>query len=153
VVRSVIGAKMLGVAAAWWQPLVAILASIGLGGMLRTMLDYRSRARKQTDDMATTMVKQLSDRVKAVEQASSQERALCDAQLSVLRHRMNNLAGSFDGLLLLIEMAPEKAPEFVVRIKEQRMAQEKAEAAERSSVRAAMIAAAGGCPPSDIDPS
>jgi hypothetical protein len=130
-------------AVGYWPLIVAFLGSLGLGGMLKSWLDYRHKARKQTDDMATAIVATLTGRLDAVEAQQAQERALCEANLGVLRHRMNNLSGSFDGLLLLIEMAPEKAAEFVARIKEQRAAQELAEAAEKAAVMTATLTAAG----------
>ena len=127
-----------------WPSIVTASAGMGLGGLLKTLLDHRRACRLQTDEVAMSLVQQLTRRVETVEAGAAQERAICDANLAVLRHRVNNLSGSFGSLLLMIEMAPERAREFAARIKEQRAAQEQAEAAEKASVAAAAITIA--CP-------
>jgi len=62
---------------------------LGLGGMLKSWLDYRRSMRKQSDEVAMNLVTQLTKRIETVEASAAQERALCDANLSVLRHRVN----------------------------------------------------------------
>jgi hypothetical protein len=98
--------------------------------------------RRDGDAMAMNLVEQLTRRVETVEASAAQERVLCDANLAVLRHRVNNLSGSFDGLLLLIEADPARAREFVAHIKERRALQEQAEAAEKAALTAATVQAA-----------
>lgn len=122
-------------------PVIATAAGgLGMGGLLKTWLDYRRAARRQTDEVAMHLVQQLNARIGTVEAGAAQERAICDAQLSLLRDRVNNLSGSFASLLLTIELAPDRAREFAARIKEQGAAQEQAEAAEKASIAAASTA-------------
>lgn len=137
---------MAGISA-HWLTVLGILGTLfggaGLGGMLKTWLDHKRGVRKDTDEVALTLVGQLKARVESLEAASDRERVLCDAKLAVQRHRINNLSGNFDALLLLIEMAPEKAAEMVAKIKERRAAQEQSEAIEKATLAAVGIQAAG----------
>ena len=125
-----------------WPSIVTAGAGLGAGGLVKTWLDHKRAARRATDEVAMTLVGRLTQRMESVEANAAQERALCDANLAVLRHRVNNLSGSFDGLLLLIEAAPERAGEFVTRIKERRAEQERTEAAEKANVAAVALAIA-----------
>ncbi|MEJ7933476.1 hypothetical protein WG907_04290 [Sphingobium sp. AN558] len=130
---------MAGLSATWFAVLGLIgtlIGGAGLGGMLKTWLDHVRGRRKDTDEVALTLVNQLQTRVTSLEDSSDRERKLCDAQLAVQRHRINNLSGNFDALLLLIEMAPDKASEMVAKIKERRSAQEQAEAVEKATLAA-----------------
>lgn len=122
-------------------PAIATAAGgLGAGGLLKTWLDHKRAARRQTDEVALSLVEQLKGRVGTLEAGAAQERALCDAHMAVLRHRVSNLSGSFDSLLMMAEMAPEHAQAFAARIRERRAAQEQAEAAEKAAVAAAVIA-------------
>lgn len=135
---------MLAKAQTFWPMILTVFTAIGgmgVGGMLKTWLDHKRGTRKDTDDVAMNLVQQLSARLKKVEDSAAQADALCEARMSVLRHRMNNLSTSFDGLLMLIEMAPDKTGEFVTKIKERRVQQEQTEAAERATVNAAILQA------------
>jgi hypothetical protein len=123
-------------AAPW---IVAILGAGGIAAVIKVVLDYLTKARKQTDDMATTVAELTMSRLKSVERHG----IICEANLAHNRHRLNNLSGSFDGMLLLIEMAPEKTQEIVARIKEKRAADAAAEAIERAEILAAAVAAVG----------
>lgn len=125
-----------------WPGIATAGAGLGIGGLVKTWLDHKRAVRRASDEVAMALVEQLTARVESVEASAAQERALCDANLAVLRHRVNNLSGSFDGLLLFIEMAPERAREFAARIKEKRAAQEQVEAAEKASVAALALAMA-----------
>jgi hypothetical protein len=130
-----------------WVALLGILGTLfggaGLGGILKTWLDHKRGVRKDTDEVALSLVNQLKQRVETLETASERERVLCDARLAVQRHRINNLSSNFDALLLLIEMAPEKAAEMVAKIKERRAAQEQAEAVEKAALAAVGMQAVG----------
>jgi hypothetical protein len=132
---------------------MGFVGTAGIGGLLKTWLDHLRGKRKQTDDVAMNLVQVLSQRVATVEDQSAQERALCDANLTVLRHRINNLSMSFNGLLLVMELSPDKAGEYVARIKEQRAQQELAEAAEKAAVTAASVSSARAAPLPDLDPA
>lgn len=104
---------------------ILALAGSALGGggivaVVRPFLDYLKTKRGQTDEVAMELVEKLQARIERLEEAASTERQLCDAKLAVLRHELRNIEGSFDSLMLAIEVAPEKAAEVVAKIKEQR---------------------------------
>lgn len=142
--------ELLRLPAGWFgyvALIVAALGSIGLGGMLKTWLDHKYKSRKATDDMATAIVDHMTRRLSSVERHGR----ICEANLGVLRHRLNNLSGCFDATLLLIEMAPEKSADLVQKIKELRQTQMLAEAAERAAVMAAAIAPEDGVGPPPPD--
>ena len=126
-----------------WLNIIPLLLGggglVAIGGILKTWFDHKRGMRKDTDEVAMKLVAQLQERVAAVESSAERERALCDARLAVLRHRLNNISTMFDGLLLLIEAAPDKAASMVEKIKERRALQEAAEAAEKAAVEAAAI--------------
>jgi hypothetical protein len=90
------------------------------------------------------LVEKMTARIENLEVKADRDKAICDANLSVMRHRINNLSSSFDGLLLLIEMAPEKASQFVAEIKRRRAEQAMQEATEKSTVMAKTVDAARG---------
>jgi len=121
----------------------ALFASGGIGFAVKTVLDHLRAKRKASDDVAMTLVQQLNDRVRTLEAARDGDRALYDANMAIMRHRMNNLKQSFDGLLMLIEADPRRAGEFVAKIKEMRVKQEAEELAEKAAVQAARLAATG----------
>lgn len=123
---------------------IGALGSIGFGSMLKTWLDHKFRFRKQSDDMATAIVNSTTQRLKTAERHGR----VCEASLTFMRHRHNNLSGSFDSLLLFLEVAPEKLPEFLPRIREQRREQMHAEATERAALMTAALAG-DDVPPAD----
>lgn len=82
-------------------------------------------------------------RIEKLEARIEEQRVSYEAEISILRHDLNNVRASFDALLLLIESAPEKAAEHVERIKSKRKEQDANQAAEKATIRAARIVAAG----------
>lgn len=126
----------------WGAALFTFLVGGGLGTLLSTIFTHRRGVRESTDDQAVKLLEQQAatiERLTALEKDAEHERALCEAQLSVLRHRLNNLDANFDAFLLLYEIAPEKAPEFVAKFKEQRAVQRQAEAIEKAAVIGAQV--------------
>ena len=99
-----------------WLPVLTGIGGGGLGAGLRPVLDFYRIKRQQTDEIAVGLVEKLQARVDSLERGAEQERQLCDAKLSVLRHELRNVQGNFDALLLAIEVAPEKASEVVAKI-------------------------------------
>jgi len=123
---------------------VALLVGAGgFGALVKTILDHLRARRKASDDVAMALVGRLSTRVESLEASSLRERELCDAQLSVLRHRMNNMSSLFDGVLWVLKAAPDKAASLVADIERRRAEQERAEAIEKAALAGAKIAAAG----------
>lgn len=118
--------------------IATVLGSVGLGGMLKTWLDYRRGMRQGTDEVAMGLVDKLTKRVETLEREQAHERAVCDANLKVMRHRLNNVAATFDSLMMMIELAPDRASEIIKLVKERRAAQETMEGMERAAVAAAI---------------
>ncbi len=86
---------------------------------------------------------ELSERVTLLEQRLERREAEHASEIAIMRHRLNNMTGCFDALLMLIETAPDKAMEAVEKIKEMRARQILAEAQEKAIVAGAKIQAAG----------
>lgn len=120
--------------------LLSALGGLGLGTWFKAYLEHKRGTRKDTDEVPMGLVQRLTERVETVEASAAQERRVCDASLAVMRRRINNLSSNFDGLLMIVELAPEKASEFVARPKERRTQQGATEAAERAAVLAATVA-------------
>lgn len=121
-------------AAPW---IVAVLGAGGIAAVVRVILDYRRSARKQADDMASQVVGVAMGRLKSVERHA----IICDANLAYTRHKASNLGSTIDSMLLLFEVAPERQPEIIAKLKEKRARDEKSEAVERAAILAAAVAA------------
>lgn len=67
------------------------------------------------------------------------ERAQHEAELSIFRHRMNNLDQCLTMLLMLIEQDPDKAREAAARVRTMRERQEADERAEKATINAARV--------------
>jgi|SRR6187402_124559 len=113
---------LLDQAPAWTALCGAAMGGGGVGAGLRPVLDYLRGRRRQTDEVAMGLVGRLQARIERLEENQVAERALCDANLSVLRHELKNVQGNFDALLLAIEVAPEKAAEVVAKVTARRVA-------------------------------
>ena len=120
-----------------WPSLATAGAGLGAGGLVKTWLDHQRAVRRASDEIAMSLVQQLSARVASVEASAAQERALCDAHLAALRDQVGCLSGLFDNLLIVAELAPERVREFAARITERRARQEHAEAAVTAPAPAA----------------
>ena len=81
------------------------------------------------------------------EQQRDAERTRHDGEMSVLRHRANNLDFCLDLLLNLIETDPAKAQDAARRVREKRAEQKTLEVQESAAVTGAKIIAAGTTPP------
>lgn len=89
---------------------------------------------------------ELRQRVTDLEARLDKDRVQHEAERKIDRHRINNLTQCLEALLLLLEVAPEKASEHVAKIKEMRERQAANETVEKSAVQAAAITATGGKP-------
>lgn len=89
---------------------------------------------------------ELRSRVDELERRLDAERTRHEAERAIDRHRINNLTQCLDALLMLLEVAPDKAAEHVAKIKEMRERQARLENAEKAVVQAAHITAAGTAP-------
>lgn len=118
-----------------WAALIAILTLLGV--IARQIVPWK----RSTLDAEAVFRADLINRVTRLEKTLDRERSRHNAEISLDRHRLNNVTQCFDALLLLIEMAPDKAMESVQRIKAMRSEQLKREAEEKAIIRAAEIAA------------
>lgn len=137
--------------AAHWPTLLTAIGGLGAGSILKTLLDHRRGMRRATDEVAMGLVAQLRERIVSLEAGAAQERALCEARLALLRHRVNNLAGAFDSIVLLIKAAPERAAELIKLVEDMRARQETAEAVEKAALQSAIIAAVSPHAPASAD--
>lgn len=109
----------------------------------------RDERRADIDSMAAR-IKTLEDRLDR--QAAAHQAIIAakdaqhDAELSTMRHRMNNLDQCLTMLLALIEQDPAKAQVAASRVREMRERQEATEKAERATIHAARITAASPVP-------
>lgn len=85
---------------------------------------------------------ELRGRVEELERRLEQDRTQFETQRMIDRHRINNLTQCLDALLMLLEVAPEKAAQHVAKIKEMRTQQTHNETLEKSTVQAAAVATA-----------
>jgi hypothetical protein len=134
---------MLSKAQTFWPMILSVftvIGGMGIGGMLKAWLDHKRGVRKQTDEVALTMLAQVNARVEVLETAREQDHAQCEKQLAVHRHRINNLASMLDSLLMLWDMPAAKTKEAVQRIRERRAQMERAEAIEKPVVASSLVA-------------
>lgn len=118
-----------------WTAGLMALANILIGGLLVAIVKTRPALKKIANEREASLLEE-----RAEEMAAMRERLeRLEAERSVDRHRLNNVTQCLDALLLLLETAPEKAAQHVVRIKEMRAAQMAAEAAEKGAISGAAI--------------
>lgn len=110
------------VSAAWTASWAAFFVTLGI--LIRQMVPWR-KARLEAD-------KQLRDdlisRVQRLEHQLDRQQTRHNAERALDRTTLSNVTQCFDAMLLLIELAPEKAAETAIRIRDMRAAQMKAEA-------------------------
>jgi hypothetical protein len=106
--------------------------------------------RKQSIDAAQAFRDELLLRIESLEEKLEASRIRegvtqrrHEAERALDRHRLNNVTQCFDAMIMLLEASPERATEIVVRIKEMRADQIKAEAMEKAVIYASAIDAAG----------
>lgn len=110
-----------------------------LGVLVRQIVPWK----KQVDATEAHFRSDLMRRVRKLERDLDSERAIHKAEQSLDRHMLGNITQCFDAMLMLVEMAPDRAPDIVVQVKEMRARQMLAEAEEKALIRAAVIAAVG----------
>lgn len=113
----------------WGAGLLSLL-NLLVGGLLVTLVRTRPALKKIANEREANL---LQERAQAMEAMSARMEKL-EAERAVDRHRLNHVTQCFDALMLLLEMAPERATEHVARIKEMRAAQMMAEAAEKGAI-------------------
>jgi hypothetical protein len=122
----------------WTAAGVWVAALSFLGMLVRQIAPWKKQAAEVDERLRNDLIR----RVERLERTLDTERAIHKAERSLDRHRLNNVTNCFDALLLLLEMAPERATEAVQKIKAMRADQLRAESEEKALIRAAEIAAA-----------
>lgn len=91
----------------------------------------------------TAMGDRRLSRIEKLEAKIDEQRVSYEAEISILRHDLNNVTTAFEALLMLIESKPEAAAEHVARIRAMREKQAINQNAEKATIRAARIVSAG----------
>lgn len=116
-----------------WALALAVITALIKGWP--AIVDATSRAKAALGDRRVSRIEKLEAKIE-------EQRASYEAEISILRHDLNNVSTCLDALLLLLETAPEKAQEHVARIKAMREKQAMAQSAEKATIRAARIVSA-----------
>lgn len=119
-----------------------LLGGMGLGGLLKVILDHKRHSRKQTDDMATSMVASMGARLNI----SERHGVLCEANLTALRHKQSNQSAAFDAFLLLVKAVPERLADHVALVEAMRAEHARIEAIERAEILKVALEAGGEMP-------
>lgn len=90
---------------------------------------------KRGEDM-----KSMSERLDKVEAERNADRKAHEAEVVLLRHRLNNVTQCLDALIMLIEAAPDKSAKHIEMIKKMRGQQRAEEALEKGAVIGASLA-------------
>jgi hypothetical protein len=111
-----------------WPMLLTAGGSLGVGGVLARlydrMLQHSREKRKQTDNVALDLVQQQAQRITMLEAGRESDRGsarleneLCHKNLEIVQQELNNLEGTFDGLLLALKHSdPEKHPIIIAEV-------------------------------------
>lgn len=121
----------VGIVGIW----VAALTLVGI--FVRQVVPWR-KAELESD---TLFRRDLVRRVRKLEAQLERKEARHAARESLGNHKLRNITGCFDAMLLLLEMNPDRVPEIVSKIKEMRTSQMVAEAQEAAIIRATEIEA------------
>jgi uncharacterized membrane protein YhiD involved in acid resistance len=93
-------------------------------------------------------IEQLEQALTSLNEAREADRVRHEAEVSILRHGLGNAEACLDAMLLLIEAAPEKAPEHAGKVRRMREEmRERLDAEKRSFAAAKIIAAAPAAGP------
>jgi hypothetical protein len=111
-----------------WAAIVGVL-----GIFVRQIVPWR----KQDSDAEARFRDTLIKRIERLER----QQIRVDAEKRLLIHKLRNVTACFDAMLMMLEMNPDRGPEIVAKIKEQRAAQMLAEAEEAAIISAAAIEA------------
>lgn len=129
----------------------SVLTGGGSLGVLALFLRYIGPWRKQRDDAEEKLRIALGKRVAKLEKKIEIKDAKHEAERSLDRHKIRNLVQCLDAVLLVLEKAPDKAPEVVAEIRAMRANQIIEENAEAAVIRAAEIAAVARMTTEDED--
>jgi hypothetical protein len=103
-----------------------------LGALVRQIVPYK----KQANDAQAQLRDSLLRRVERLEDRLDRQQTRHNAEKRLLTHKLRNMTANFDSMLMMLEMNPERGPEIVAKIKDQRAAQMIAEAKEAAMIYA-----------------
>ncbi|GEM_PF-6071955 len=126
-------------ALAWIGAAIGVLGSAGLGGLVKTWLDHKRERRAQSDGVALELVKQLTERVDKLERSLAEERARCEAELRMMRHRIGGWKQLFYSLLHLFDLPARQRKDTLDSVRREMAALETAEKAETGAMLGARI--------------
>lgn len=129
----------------WTTALVGLL-NLLVGGALVSWIRSRPSIKQIEQTAEDKLRTDLIARVDKLEKKLDEERALHEAQIAIMRHRLNNSDQCIDALLMLLETSPDKVSKAVGMIKQMRERQRRAEAEEKAAFHAANVARAGADP-------
>ena len=135
-IGNVGGAVVSSVERAPWGWALTLAVITALIKAWPAIVDATSRAKATLGDRRVSRIEKLEAKIE-------EQRVSYEAEIGILRHDLNNVSSCLDALLLLLETAPEKAAEHVARIKAMRDGQVVRQTAEKATIRAARIVAAG----------
>lgn len=114
-----------------WASFIALL-----GIIVRQVNPWRT----QSINAEQRLRDDLLNRVEKLEKLLDRKEARHQAERALDRHKFANVTQCFDAIVLMLEAAPEKVGEIIVKIKEMRRRQIEAEALEKAAIHAAEIA-------------
>lgn len=122
----------------WTMAGVWIAALTLIGIFIRQVVPWR----KQEADSEAQFRDALIRRVENLESKIERQEARHKAEQGLSNHKLRNMTACFDAMLMMLEMNPERGPEIVIKIKQMRADQMKAEARESAIIRAAELSSA-----------
>lgn len=144
---------LFGLQVGWGAVLNAVELILG-GGALTAWLRTRPKMRELNQTAEEKLRDDLIARVQRLEADAvtnaalrEAERARHEAEMSIMRHRVNNSDQCLDALLLLLKTAPEKVDQAVQHIETMRARQNAEIAAEKGAQIGAQVAATAAAAP------
>lgn len=139
--------NVLGLPIGWGAIFGMVNAVLG-GGILGAWIKLRPKMREVNLTAEEKLRDDLIARVQKLESAAETaaakleaERARHEAEMSIMRHRVNNADACLDALLMLLKTSPEKVDEAVGHIETMRARQQQEIALERGAQAGAKVAA------------
>ena len=132
-----------------WGAIFALANLILGGGAITAWIKLRPKMREISQTAEEKLRDDLIARVQRLESTAENaalkldaERARHEAEMTVMRHRVNNADACLDTLLMLLKTSPDKVAEAVVHIETMRARQQQEVALERGAIAGARVAAA-----------
>lgn len=137
-----------------WGAIFSLLTLLlGGGGVITAWVKLRPKMLELEQTAESRLRDDLMERVRKLEaDAQTQaaireaERLRHEAEMSIMRHRVNNSDACLDALLMLLKTAPEKVAEAVIHIETMRARQQQEVALERGAQVGAKVAASAIMP-------